>query len=71
MFGFDNPVAKNNFECLNEVYEGVRLIVAVGFYKAHLRTSPAEKGLTFWLLLVMLIVFLLLSHVVSWVRCGT
>ena len=31
----------------------------------------AGKGLTSWLLLVMLIVFLLLSHVVSWVRCGT
>ena len=29
--------------------------------------SPAGK----WLLLVMFIVFLLLSHVVSWVRCGT
>ena len=34
-------------------------------------SSPAGKGLTFWLLLVMFIVFLLLSHVVSWVRCGT
>ena len=32
---------------------------------------PAGKGLTSWLLLVMLIVFLLLSHVVSWDRCGT
>ena len=29
------------------------------------------KGLTSWLLLVMFIVFLLLSHVVSWVRCDT
>ena len=29
--------------------------------------SPAGKGLTSWLLLVMFIVFLLLS----WVRCGT
>ena len=27
--------------------------------------SPAGKGLTSWLLLVMFIVFLLLSHVVS------
>ena len=34
-------------------------------------SSPAGKGLTSWLLLVMFIVFLLLSHVVSWVRCGT
>ena len=33
--------------------------------------SPAGKGLTSLLLLVMFIVFLLLSHVVSWVRCGT
>ena len=32
--------------------------------------SPAGKGLTSWLLLVMFIVFLLFSHVVSWVRCG-
>ena len=33
--------------------------------------SPARKGLTYWLLFVMFIVVLLLSHVVSWVRCGT
>ena len=33
--------------------------------------SPAGKGLTYWLLLVMFIVFWLLFHVVSWVRCGT
>ena len=33
--------------------------------------SPDWKGLTSWLLLVMFIVFLLLSHVVSWVWCGT
>ena len=32
--------------------------------------SPTGKGLTSWLLL-MIIVFLLSSHVVSWVRCGT
>ena len=31
--------------------------------------SPAGKGLTSWLLFVMFIVVLLLSHVVSWVRC--
>ena len=30
--------------------------------------SPAGKGLASWLLFVMFIVFLLLSHVVSWVR---
>ena len=33
--------------------------------------SPAGKRLTSWLLLVELILFLSLSHVVSWVRCGT
>ena len=33
--------------------------------------SPAGKGLSSWLLFVMFIVVLLLSHVVSWVRCGT
>ena len=33
--------------------------------------SPAGKGLTSWLLFVMFIVFLLPSHVVSWVRCAT
>ena len=33
--------------------------------------SPAGKGLTSWLLLVMFIVFFFLSNVVSWVRCGT
>ena len=33
--------------------------------------SPAGKGLTSWLLLMMFIVFLLLSHVVFSVRCGT
>ena len=33
--------------------------------------SPAGKVLTSWLLSVMFIVFLLLSNVVRWVRCGT
>ena len=33
--------------------------------------SPARKVLSSWLLLVMCIVFLLLSHVMSWVRYGT
>ena len=36
--------------------------------------SPAGKGLTSWLLLVMFIVFLLLSHAISslsWVMSGT
>ena len=32
---------------------------------------PEGKGLTSWLLFVMFIVILLLSHLVSWDRCGT
>ena len=33
--------------------------------------SPTGKGLTSWLSFVMFICVLLLSQVVSWVRCGT
>ena len=33
--------------------------------------SPEGKGLTSWLLFVMFIVIMLLSHFVSWDRCGT
>ena len=33
--------------------------------------SPEEKGLILWLLFVLFIVILLLSHLVSWDRCGT
>ena len=33
--------------------------------------SPEAKGLTSWLLFVMVIVILLLSHLVSCGRCGT
>ena len=33
--------------------------------------SPAGKGLTSWLLFAMFNCVLSLSHVVSWVRCGT
>ena len=33
--------------------------------------SPEGRGLTSLLLFVMLIVILLLSHLVSWDRCGT
>ena len=32
---------------------------------------PEGKRLTFWLLFVMFIVILLLSHSVSWDRCDT
>ena len=33
--------------------------------------SPEAKGLTSWLMFVMFIVILLLSHMVSLDRCGT
>ena len=33
--------------------------------------SPEGKRLTYWLLFVMFIVVLILSHLVSWDRCGT
>ena len=33
--------------------------------------SPEGRGLTSWFLFVMFIVILLLSHLVSWDRCGT
>ena len=33
--------------------------------------SSEGKGPTSWLLFVMFIVILLLSHLVSWDRCGT
>ena len=33
--------------------------------------SPAGKRLTSWLLMRVFIVFVLLSHMVSWVRSGT
>ena len=33
--------------------------------------SPEGKEMTSWLLFVMFIVILLLSHLLSWDRCGT
>ena len=45
-------------------------LMLLRLFIAALRSS-AGKGLTSLLLFAMFIVFLLLSHVVSWVRCGT
>ena len=63
---------------LNEFHGGTTFVDHLSFVFLMLSRlfiaalwSPAGKGLTSWLLLVMFIVFLLLSHVVSWVRCGT
>ena len=33
--------------------------------------SPEENGLTSWLLFSMFNVIVLLSHLISWDRCGT
>ena len=33
--------------------------------------SPEGKGLTSWFFFVMFVVILLLSHLISWDRCGT
>ena len=49
---------------VSRVYHASRLFIAVLW-------SPAGKGLFSWFLLVKFIVFLLLSHVESWVRSGT
>ena len=46
------------------------LLVLLPLFIANM-WPPVGKGLTSRLLLVMFIVFLLLSHVVCWVRCGT
>ena len=48
----------------------VMIVMLLSLYIAAL-WSPTGKGLTSWLLFVMFIVVLLLSHAVSWVRCGT
>ena len=46
--------------------------VCHAFASVHCCLVASEgKGLTSWLLFVMFIVILLLSHLVSWDRCGT
>ena len=49
---------------ISDVCHALRLFIAALW-------SPEGKGLTSWLLFVMLIVVLLLSHLVSWDGCGT
>ena len=56
--------------CGSFVFLGLVILMLSRLFIAAL-WAPAEKGLSSWLLLVMFILFLLLSHVVSWVRCGT
>ena len=52
------------------MFLGLVFLMLLGLFIAAL-WSPAVKGLTSWLLLVMFTVFSLLLHVVSWVMCGT
>ena len=47
----------------------VNYVVCLSSFRAL--WSPEGKGVTSWLLFVMFIVNLLLSHSVSWDRCGT
>ena len=63
-------VPRRYFFCGSLVFLCIVFLMLLCLFIASLWPS-AEKGLTSWLLLLMFIVFLLLSHVVSWVRCGT
>ena len=63
-------VPRRYFFCGSIVFLCLVFLMLSHLFFAALR-SPAWKGLTSWLLLVMFIVVLLLSHVVSWFRCGT
>ena len=46
-------------------------LVFHAFASVHCCLYADGKELTSWHLLLVFIVFLLLSHVVTWVRCGT
>ena len=61
---------RQHFFCISFVFLCLVFFMHSRMFIAAL-WSPTGKGLTSWLLLVMFIVFLLLSYVVSWVRCGT
>ena len=63
-------VPRQYFFCGSFVFLCLVFLMLLYLFLAAL-WSPAGKGLTSWLLLVMFIVFLLLFHVVTWVRCGT
>ena len=51
-------------------YLGLVFVILSRLFIAAL-WSPAGKGLTSWLVSVMFKCVLSLSHVESWVRCGT
>ena len=63
-------VPRRYFFCGSFVFLCLLFLMLSSLFIAAL-WSPAGKWLTSWLLLVMFIVFLLLSYVVSWVKCGT
>ena len=54
----------------NLCYLCLLFVMLSGLFIAAL-WSPEGKVLTSWLLFVVIIVILLLSHMVSWDRCGT
>ena len=73
-----NPPVKYSTDCSKEVLLFVDhlcslflvFVMLLRLFIAALWSSEG-KGLTSWLLIVMFNVILLLSHLVSWDRCGT
>ena len=70
------PVIRYNFHLLSHLLLLLWIICVIYvlclscFPVFSLLWSPEGKGLTSWLLFVMLIVILVLSDLVSWDRCG-
>ena len=63
-------VPRGYFFCGSMCYLCLVLVMLSRLFIAAL-WSPEGKGLTSWLLFVMFIMILLLSHLVSWDSCGT
>ena len=63
------------FQCGTSFLDHLCYLCLVFVVRSHLFIAalwpPAGKGLTSWLLFVIFIVISLLSHLVSWDRCGT
>ena len=56
---------------MDHLYYTCRVRVMLSHLLIAALWSPEGKVLIYWLLFVMFIVILLLSHLVSWDRCGT
>ena len=65
-----DPNSRRYFFCGSFVFLCLLFLVLLCLFIAAL-WSLAGKRADHWLLFLMFIVFLFLSHVVSWVRCGT